>query len=670
MLTIDDIQIFIATHNRANFLKESINSLLNQTITPNEIIVLDNESTDNTETIVKEFSDKGVKYIKTTGFLGNFKKAKELASKQYIMLFHDDDLLHPKYLEIALDILNKHENISIITTRYKEFQDTKVPKFVDNISSDFYEFENQAEFANFLYYQEFVAYATAIYKTEFFKLTDIEYDKFNKFNDWPFMVKIAGFGKSIILKCHDIFLVRRHSGQDTWTTTNTPSIQQIINWDLFFKEALKAGETYNNLLKFKKRYKHFLLGKYRSFLSEKDKLSITEKQLINYARQQGIEQYIGNEPILLKGNSMHLKNKLQIFLITYNRKKKLKDTLDAILDNKSPIRDFSITILDNASTDGTSEMIDDYCIKFNNLKHIRHNRNIGGNANICRAFEMGASCGKDYVWVLCDDDKYDFSNWHEVEQAIENRYDIICTADYILPKGKKNNKAYQIFQLTFVPAGIYKVKNITQDVLINMYDAIYTMFQQSCLTINIINNKGKVHVLNNPIVFNGWQYDDRCDDVSYTRGQNGKNILDRRKNTNWTLGFSNVITLLDDKNLQKECMEAAIPYKDIHATWNGFYNYMNDIYLTKNNINYFYEIFKSLPHKRKTELIKLIMNNHSKKIMQMIFSLRNSHDKSHKIITILGVKLKIRKTQKNKTPIQGGGGYFTPLNIGATLLLY
>ena len=43
---------------------------------------------------------------------------------------------------------------------------------------------------------------------------------------------------------------------------------------------------------------------------------------------------------------MNLKEKLQIILITYNRKNTLKTTLDEILSENSPIKDLPITILD------------------------------------------------------------------------------------------------------------------------------------------------------------------------------------------------------------------------------------------------------------------------------------------------------------------------------------
>ena len=110
---------------------------------------------------------------------------------------------------------------------------------------------------------------------------------------------------------------------------------------------------------------------------------------------------------------MSLKNKLDIILITYNRKKFLTRTLEQIFSEKSPIKNLDITILNNVSTDGSTELINEYCQKFPNIKHVIHNHNIGGNANIARAFEIAS---KDYVWVLCDDDFYNWENWAEIER--------------------------------------------------------------------------------------------------------------------------------------------------------------------------------------------------------------------------------------------------------------
>ena len=49
---IDDISVVIPTFNRRDLLKRAITSVLNQTIKPNEIIVIDNGSTDQTYQMV------------------------------------------------------------------------------------------------------------------------------------------------------------------------------------------------------------------------------------------------------------------------------------------------------------------------------------------------------------------------------------------------------------------------------------------------------------------------------------------------------------------------------------------------------------------------------------------------------------------------------------------
>ena len=304
---------------------------------------------------------------------------------------------------------------------------------------------------------------------------------------------------------------------------------------------------------------------------------------------------------------MNLIDKLQIYLITYNRKNYLQRTFEQILAEDSPIKNFDITVLDNASTDGSSELIEEYRKKFPNIKHIKHKINIGGNANICRAFEMGASSGKEYVWVLCDDDLYDFSNWKEVEQKVEAKDDIICLCDYVFDNKKSINNAQKIFQLTFVPAGIYRTELITDDLLINMYDCIITMFQQCCLAISCINENKNISILSKPIVFNGIFYEKEVEkeNISYTRGCSQEWNLERKLNTSWLLGFIQVLSLLKNKNIKKRAISNVIQSKYLHKKRNAFY-YELFFLLNFQKFNYFYEIYKSISFLEKLTFIVYI----------------------------------------------------------------
>lgn len=281
MITIDDIQIFVTTHNRSDLIKETLESILMQTIKPDHIIVLDNDSTDNTQDIVKDYHARGVEYIPTSGFLGNIKKAKDLANKKYCMLFHDDDLLHPEYLQNALELLNKYPNVSMITSSYMPFIHGKKPVISSHLSKEHLLFNTPRKWASYMYFVEGICYASAIYRTEDFLKTDIEYESFNKYCDWPFLAKFGLHGNVIFMPDKNCVYYRQHSGSDSNNVANYPNLEQIVNWDKCFF-TLMGNPTWKDFLYwFYGCYnKHYIAGKYKGapqYLKEKNSLSDLKK---------------------------------------------------------------------------------------------------------------------------------------------------------------------------------------------------------------------------------------------------------------------------------------------------------------------------------------------------------------------------------------------------------
>ena len=61
---MSSLEVFILTYNRAGYLKESIESVLNSTFRDFTLTVVDNCSTDNTEEVVRSFDDPRLKYVK------------------------------------------------------------------------------------------------------------------------------------------------------------------------------------------------------------------------------------------------------------------------------------------------------------------------------------------------------------------------------------------------------------------------------------------------------------------------------------------------------------------------------------------------------------------------------------------------------------------------------
>lgn len=102
--------ICIPTFNRAEDIQYAIKRILSQTFKDFEIVIVDNDSKDNTREVVDSFKDKRIKYYKNERNIGgvkNTEKAMRLAEGKYIFLHGDDD-----YLLYDNVLSNSHKKIS------------------------------------------------------------------------------------------------------------------------------------------------------------------------------------------------------------------------------------------------------------------------------------------------------------------------------------------------------------------------------------------------------------------------------------------------------------------------------------------------------------------------------------------------------------------------------
>ena len=112
------ITVGIPTYNGGNFLSQAIESLLNQTYDNLEILILDNCSTDNTESIVTGFQkkDNRINYIRHStnlGYIKNYNLIPTYASGEYMLFFADDDMYDKNYIKLLWEEFIKNPAITI-----------------------------------------------------------------------------------------------------------------------------------------------------------------------------------------------------------------------------------------------------------------------------------------------------------------------------------------------------------------------------------------------------------------------------------------------------------------------------------------------------------------------------------------------------------------------------
>jgi len=113
------VSVLIPTYNGASYIAPAIDSVLEQHGVDLEIIVVDDNSTDDTVAIVRSYDEPRVRLFQNTvnlGAEGNWNRALGLAEGAYIKLLPQDDLLLPGSLaeQIAVLAADREENIAIV----------------------------------------------------------------------------------------------------------------------------------------------------------------------------------------------------------------------------------------------------------------------------------------------------------------------------------------------------------------------------------------------------------------------------------------------------------------------------------------------------------------------------------------------------------------------------
>lgn len=220
-------------NTKEEWLREAIESILNQTYKDFEFIILNDGSTNNAEEVILSYKDERIKYIKheNCGIAKTLNKGLDIAKGEYIARMDSDDISLPERFEKQIDFLEKNNDISILGTDFQLFgkenfviSHMSCPKILD-------------------FYQGcFVGHPTVMFRKSDFDKHNLRYDAEYKCEDyelWSRAVKVLKFAnlKDVLLKyrSHDTNL----SFANEQFTIDEHKVQQSILNYLTGNEELK-----------------------------------------------------------------------------------------------------------------------------------------------------------------------------------------------------------------------------------------------------------------------------------------------------------------------------------------------------------------------------------------------------------------------------------------------
>jgi glycosyltransferase involved in cell wall biosynthesis len=205
---IFEILVFVPTYNAEKYLRECLDSVLNQTFQDWECVISDNASTDKSVEIAREYENKDSRFRvltheKNSGAANNWNRAKDNNKSFATKILCADDYLMIDALKEQLNILKRNKTAIVFSERYIIFPNGKklhprLPIYASNIS-----FNDAFKYYINLGRNIFGEPVTALFRTDLFVKSEGFYPKFEYSLDTSGYMAIARghdvtFDKSIV----------------------------------------------------------------------------------------------------------------------------------------------------------------------------------------------------------------------------------------------------------------------------------------------------------------------------------------------------------------------------------------------------------------------------------------------------------------------------------------
>lgn len=122
MKQMPEITVLMPVYNAAEYIRETINSVLNQTFTDFEFLIINDGSTDESESIIKSYSDPRIRLVnneQNMKLIATLNKGIELAQGKYIARMDADDICLPTRLEKQYQAMEANPDVALCGTGIK-----------------------------------------------------------------------------------------------------------------------------------------------------------------------------------------------------------------------------------------------------------------------------------------------------------------------------------------------------------------------------------------------------------------------------------------------------------------------------------------------------------------------------------------------------------------------
>lgn len=270
------ISVILPLYNAQDFVKEAIESVLNQTFRDFELIIINDGSTDNSSAIIDSLTDKRIVYInnqKNSGLIQALNDGLRIAKGKYIARMDADDVCLSDRFEKQVAVLERNDKIVLVSSDFYEMKGTDLKLSTGFTGSD--------EIKATLLFAPGIAHPTVMMRNVF-KENSIRYNsEFKHAEDYQLWTKLALLGDFVNLN-RPLLKYRSHEAQ---VSAQFSSVQKVNSEKIREAYLLKRGFVFSK----EELQIHHLIGN-NTFITSDSQLMGIEKWLSSLIEQNRIKK--------------------------------------------------------------------------------------------------------------------------------------------------------------------------------------------------------------------------------------------------------------------------------------------------------------------------------------------------------------------------------------------
>jgi glycosyltransferase involved in cell wall biosynthesis len=246
---MSNISACILSYNRAEYLCSAIDSILQQTIAPAEILIFDNGSDASVFERIRPYLNQGINWVgsevnRTAAW--NFRRAIWTAKSEYIFVLHDDDRLCSDFIEQQINFLNLNPDVGAVTCNGYLINERgdRTGRLLrgDDVAKGVEYYRSPAAVAICYATDSCLPFSPAVYRADFVKTQDLR-EEFGKVVDAVFFCDLVKNG-SLAYQLRPLYECRVHGLQDS-SYFPTIELEQLTS---YFESAVDGSSEERNEL--------------------------------------------------------------------------------------------------------------------------------------------------------------------------------------------------------------------------------------------------------------------------------------------------------------------------------------------------------------------------------------------------------------------------------------